>query len=567
MKLVEHKFTLDVNQTASQVNISVKKGDTARRLLIHLTESGYPCHLSKDCYAVFSANKPDCHVIFNNCTIEDCVIGYDFTAQTVAAVGLVNCEIIVYGARGVQLTSASFDIIVEESTYAAVESSDEANALASLIQEIKALKMLGLRAPAIIGQTEGETISLTDASNEALQGLRIFGKSIQDGGPTPDNPVEIENVGAFGGITSSVAGQNLLDAYAITAPNTNTAIQITNNGKIIKFYATGVTATYARAELAMNHLIGRKFYVGFDKKLNYGNNVDGYLQIRYSLDGALKYIENVPLLAGASEIPAEAYDVRLVIYFKNASVAIEAGSYVQYEGLRISLAAGSAWEPYQKIQQITVSTPGVLPGIPVTSSGNYIDSNGQQWICDEIDLGRGVYIQRIKTVQLPSAANYYRETSWNNKAAFMVANLLADAVAAIGYDTVANLLSTHFGVSSPGSITYNAVNAIGQGGTNGGDIFFSVKGITNAEALQDWVANNAPAVNYILATPIETALTEEDKAAFAALYTYKPSTFIYNDAGAYMAAEYVADTKTYIDNRGGSTTVIGDAGIVKATVE
>ena len=120
MKLVEHKFTLDVNQTASQVGISVKKGDTARRLLIHLTESGYPFHLSKDCYAVFLANKPDGHVIFNNCTIEDCVIGYDFTAQTVAAVGLVNCEIIVYGARGVQLTSASFDIIVEESTYAGI---------------------------------------------------------------------------------------------------------------------------------------------------------------------------------------------------------------------------------------------------------------------------------------------------------------------------------------------------------------------------------------------------------------------------------------------------------------
>lgn len=46
-------------------------------------------------------------------------------------------------------------------------------------------------------------------------------------------------------------------------------------------------------------------------------------------------------------------------------------------------------------QTITLQTPNGLPGIPVTSGGNYTDSTGQQWVCGEIDLERGVKVQRM----------------------------------------------------------------------------------------------------------------------------------------------------------------------------
>jgi hypothetical protein len=48
-----------------------------------------------------------------------------------------------------------------------------------------------------------------------------------------------------------------------------------------------------------------------------------------------------------------------------------------------------------KTQTLTLPTPNGLPGIPVTSGGNYIDQSGQQWVCDEMDLERGVKVQRI----------------------------------------------------------------------------------------------------------------------------------------------------------------------------
>ena len=46
-------------------------------------------------------------------------------------------------------------------------------------------------------------------------------------------------------------------------------------------------------------------------------------------------------------------------------------------------------------QTIILQTPNGLPGIPVTSGGNYTDPQGQQWVCDEVDLERGVRVQRV----------------------------------------------------------------------------------------------------------------------------------------------------------------------------
>ena len=54
----------------------------------------------------------------------------------------------------------------------------------------------------------------------------------------------------------------------------------------------------------------------------------------------------------------------------------------------------ATYSPYRE-QLLTLPTPNGLPGIPVTSGGNYTDPQGQQWVCDEVDLERGVRVQRI----------------------------------------------------------------------------------------------------------------------------------------------------------------------------
>ena len=53
-----------------------------------------------------------------------------------------------------------------------------------------------------------------------------------------------------------------------------------------------------------------------------------------------------------------------------------------------------------KTQTLTLSTPNGLPGIPVKSDGNYTDPQGQQWVCDEVDLERGVRVQRVGKAEI-----------------------------------------------------------------------------------------------------------------------------------------------------------------------
>ena len=144
MTYTEHKITLDIHKTVSQESLCVKKGDTGRKLIINLTERGYPYHISDDCYAVFTAKKPDGHIVFNECKIDGCMIIYDFTDQTAVVAGQLDCEIKLYGADSELITSPSFTIIVKDTVYDegdVVESTDEFSALTELIAEAQALKI------------------------------------------------------------------------------------------------------------------------------------------------------------------------------------------------------------------------------------------------------------------------------------------------------------------------------------------------------------------------------------------------------------------------------------------
>lgn len=136
-----HRISLDIHDTGSQVSISAKKGDTARSIYITLQESGKPYRIAEGCYAVFSGEKPDGNFLFNNCTIKDNVIIYDFTEQTVPVVGQVNCELILYDANIKRITSPHFVIIVNDVVYNDEEivSSEEATALISATAEVKAI--------------------------------------------------------------------------------------------------------------------------------------------------------------------------------------------------------------------------------------------------------------------------------------------------------------------------------------------------------------------------------------------------------------------------------------------
>ena len=141
MNFAHHRFSLDVHDTSAQVTLACKKGDTGRKLLITLSEGGKPYVLTEDCYAVFTATKPDGTVLFNDCIIEDDVISYAFTDQTANVAGKIDCELRVYSAQRGLITSPRFIIVVYNTTIddSVVESSSEFSMLTKLIVEINEL--------------------------------------------------------------------------------------------------------------------------------------------------------------------------------------------------------------------------------------------------------------------------------------------------------------------------------------------------------------------------------------------------------------------------------------------
>lgn len=137
MNMSIFKISLDIHDEASQLSFSVKKGDTSRRLYITLTENGIPYKIGADCYAVFYAKKPDGTEVFNDCVIEDNTVIYDMTVQTTAASGRCECELVLYGGNGEQLTSPRFSVIVYTPvhTESEITSTSEYTALANLVTE------------------------------------------------------------------------------------------------------------------------------------------------------------------------------------------------------------------------------------------------------------------------------------------------------------------------------------------------------------------------------------------------------------------------------------------------
>lgn len=174
-------------------------------------------------------------------------------------------------------------------------------------------------------------------------------------------------------------------------------------------------------------------------------------------------------------------------------------------------------------QTLTLQTPNALCGIPVASSGNYTDENGQQWVCDEVDLARGVRVQRIRKIKVTSSLNWQtagrevdRYFAWFN-----------------GTYT-SNVLCTHFstalGSETVGGAITNQNNLVG--------FAFAEKGTTTVDDFKQFLDENDVFIWAALATPVKTDISADEVAAYKALTTYAPTTVISVSGGAGLAATY-----------------------------
>lgn len=167
----------------------------------------------------------------------------------------------------------------------------------------------------------------------------------------------------------------------------------------------------------------------------------------------------------------------------------------------------------------TVTLPYTLNAIPVKSGGNYTDQYGQQWVCDEVDLERGVKVQRVTTMVFSDSSGFVTEPTDNGiRFRREVKNLkktdiyTADTNAFCSALALGNSGGTWF---TPDVFTIN--NMI---------LYVRFKNITSLGELQQYLQQTPMSLTAILVTPIETPLTPVEIADFNAFTTYYPVTNI-----------------------------------------
>lgn len=180
-----------------------------------------------------------------------------------------------------------------------------------------------------------------------------------------------------------------------------------------------------------------------------------------------------------------------------------------------------------KVQTLTLLTPNGLPGIPVTSGGNYTDQSGQQWVCDEVDLERGVKVQRVNAVDL-SACAIIGTTN------LAVTKRLAIRLPLKAKDYTVKALCNRL----PYLVSFTIDTIHFYVDANNVNVFIPIDAKNPEEG--EYI------LFYALATPIETPLTPDEIAAYKALTAYGPDTVVQASDGAGVKLVYQRDVNIAI---------------------
>ena len=180
-----------------------------------------------------------------------------------------------------------------------------------------------------------------------------------------------------------------------------------------------------------------------------------------------------------------------------------------------------------KTQTLTLPTPNGLPGIPVASGGNYTDPQGQNWVCDEVDLERGVKVQRVNAVDLSTCVI----TGTTNLA---TTKRLAIRLPLKGKDYQVKALCNRL----PYLVLFTSDTIHFYVDTNHAQVFIPI-GAKNPE-------EGEYILFYVLDAPIETPLTPAEIAAYKAITAYAPDTVVQASDGAGIKLGYQRDVNITI---------------------
>lgn len=242
---------------------------------------------------------------------------------------------------------------------------------------------------------QGET-HITDSDNGKIQDMMLYGKSSQDGVPTPENPVEIKSVV---NPTVKVCGENLYpgsDLIGLTKTYTTDFIPvILHKGKIYFSFDTSSDTSDGRYHINVKYFdINKELMGGNGNESIAGNNIS---HVSFEFDGTKAGINH------------ETIDLKNVSYVKIMfGIYATTATKITYKNIMIS-ATDSDFEPYKPIQ--TVTLPYTLNAIPVESGGN-VTIDVSKYIADYVDVERGKLVRMVDSSKLDNTQSIVNKTEW-----------------------------------------------------------------------------------------------------------------------------------------------------------
>ena len=362
--------------------------------------------------------------------------------------------------------------------------------------------------------SHSSSYTINNTVDYPIVGLNLYGKSTQNGTPTPETPVDIVSVGdnGFDIISKNDTHFNLLSVRdnggdIITKQPCSMAAKL---GDIIKItiVASGESLTYQWQFLTPTATEWRK-------SNSAGNNTNTLMP---TIDNGWNNVK-----------------VRCIVTDSNGNSEIsnELTVYVVSNDCKVKTA-----------NIVTDALP--LCGIPVSSGGNYTDSNGQQWMCDELVYnadGTGKIIKRTQkiifdgsddegwaTFQTQASGKYrivtksFKSNIFKPQNSANMPRVICDNYSAISAD------NTYFNING---ISIDAVGSL--------IIYDDERSALSAAEWKSLFAENPITVVYQFATPQEISLTASDVSALMQLQTFNGTTNISNSDNADMDVKYCTD--------------------------
>lgn len=384
----------------------------------------------------------------------------------------------------------------------------DAKATGDAISAVKA------RQNVLTGRETGNPLSVDDAFAAPLCGLTVYGKSTQDGTPTPDAPVPIVSSGDSGSVAVKMTGKNLLNPAQMRQTFSDKGISAKQNSDG-SYTISGTPIVDGTIILWIGGGWNNTVPIFTIQPGSYYSNVS-----LFYYDGTTRTSKkNAFTLLEPFRVTGVMYDKSYAInerYNFLITPQVEPGS------------TATTYAPYRE-QLLTMPTPNGLPGIPVTSGGNYTDQNGQQWVCDEIDLERGVKVQRVGKCQVNTNDGIVDE-QYRLRVSFLGnKGKSCDDPCIISITPYSSWTSCVF----QNLLYLKNITKPGGGFYTGEEL--------KALAIDiDFV--------YQLATPIETTLAPAEIAAYKSLTAYAPDTVVQASDGAGIKLDYQRDVNLVVKN-------------------